>query len=288
MDYQNGEVISGHLVVYQPLNAISVEVNTTAVIPCVSSEHTDNGLQIYWFQRKWIYNERPLLVKSCVIDNNTHKYICKYDKGFSELAISNSQHNDSGVYFCALNYVDHYIFGNGSYLNSGDKSTPKSSVHILALLQPPSTYSLLQLTCVVHEARDTVHITWNVSGRQHRGRTISKMESNGTWTIMNFISLPGDNWNNIEKVTCEVWLGSSPISVHWVITEKEEIHDCQIFLKPVAISGILLLLTFSVHLIRTFKLTGTKSEVPMDDDTVTKDEIVYTELNMKNLTKHRN
>ncbi|KAM4013527.1 uncharacterized protein ACNLHF_003609 [Anomaloglossus baeobatrachus] len=286
------QVITGHLVLYQPPNVISAEVNSTAVIPCVSREDSDQGHQIAWYQRKWILDERPLLVKSCSSDNDRHKYTCKYEKGISKLSISNGQPNDSGVYFCAFMFVDNYIFGNGSYLNVGDRSTSRNSIHILSSLQPLRTHSFIQLACVVHEARDTIHITWNISRRQHRGRTISKRESNGIRTIMNFISLPGDNWNPGQKIICEVWILSSPIGVHWVIPEKAEIHGylthkCQAFLIPVLISGMLLLLTLSLHLIRTFKLKGTKGQVSMDNDALPQAEIVYTELNMAHLTRHR-
>ncbi|XP_069584653.1 uncharacterized protein [Ranitomeya imitator] len=171
-------------------------------------------------------------------------------------------------------------------------TTRNSSVRILAPLQPLNTHSLLQLACVVHEAHDTVYITWNISGRQHNGQTISKKESSRTWAIINFISLPGDQWNHGEKVTCEVWLSLSPSSVNWVIPKKEKMygyltHKCQDFLIPVVIAGILLLLTLSGHLIKIFKLRGTKVQVSKNNDIVTKDDVFYTELNTTYLTRHR-
>ncbi|XP_073423167.1 uncharacterized protein [Dendrobates tinctorius] len=286
------QVIPGQLVMYQPLNVIAVEVNTTAVIPCVSSENSDEGRQISWFRREWIFDARPLFLISCLIYNNKQKYTCKYDKGISQLYLSNGQTNDSGDYFCAFIFVDNYIFGNGTYLNVGDRSTSGSSICILAPLPPPRAHSSLQLACVVHEAHDTVYINWNISGRQHKGRTIYKKELSRTWVIMNFISLPEEHWSHGDKVTCEVWLSSSPSSVNWVVPKKEKMygyltHICQDFLIPVGIAGILLLLTLSVHLIKIFKLTGTKTEVSKDNDIVTKDEIVYTELNTTYLTRHR-
>ncbi|KAM4013686.1 uncharacterized protein ACNLHF_003748 isoform 1-T2 [Anomaloglossus baeobatrachus] len=139
-----------------------------------------------------------------------------------------------------------------------DKSTSRTSVHILGHLHTRDPHSSLHLACVVLAARTTIPLYWNISGTHYKGQIISKEESDGTWTIINFISLlKEDNRSYEEKVICEVWLQSSPNRVHWENSEKDELHGffaskCQVFWIRVTITGILLFLALSLHIILTF------------------------------------
>ncbi|XP_071970170.1 uncharacterized protein [Engystomops pustulosus] len=273
------QVIPGHPVLYQPLEVVSIEVNSTATIPCVSSEDTDRGHQISWYRRKWISNGSLRRVTGCITNNERQKYTCSYTAGRTVLLISNVQTKDSGAYFCTfLNSLSN-IIGNGTYLSVGDRSTSRSSVHLLTPLQPAITPSSLLLACVVQKVCDSVHITWNISGKPHKGFMSSKKEPDGTWTFMNFISLSKDAWKHGEMVSCEVWLHSSPSSVSWIITEKKVYGDsnssCQSFWIPVVTIGILYLLALAIHLIRSY-ITGPKTHVPKGSET--QDDIVYSEL----------
>ncbi|XP_040268175.1 uncharacterized protein LOC120982230 [Bufo bufo] len=255
--------ITVEMVLYQPQNIVSVKVNRTAVITCVSSEYLDAGLKISWYHRKWGSSEAPVLVKSCYSDDDPHKYVCKNEKYKAWLEIHNVQITDSGVYYCMLTYIPYFPeFSNGTKLNVGEKSTSRSYIHILGHLQPQHPHSSLYLACVVLAAHNTVHLYWNISGTYHKGQIISREEPDGTWTVVNFISLPKDNSNHKEKVTCEVWINSSPTSVHWInspptsVLGKGDLYGyspskCQSFLRTLVIIGILLLLTLTILLTRT-------------------------------------
>ncbi|XP_044127360.1 uncharacterized protein LOC122921446 [Bufo gargarizans] len=281
--------ITGEMVLYQPQDIVSVEVNRTAVITCVSSAKSIVQ-KFSWYRKS---NKDLVRVKSCTRDNDPHKYGCKNENYTASLEIYNVQITNSGVYYC-MNYYTRFSlkFGNGTYLNVGDNSTSRSSIHILGHLYPLHPNSSLDLTCVVLVAHNTVHLHWNISGTYYKGRIICKEESDGTWTLMNFISLPKNSWRHGEKMTCEVWINSSPTSVHWEIPEKDELngyaYNCQSFLIPVVTSGTLLLFMLSVHLIRTLKPIGNKTQELTARNNMMEDEIVYSELNINQFSKFKN
>ncbi|XP_040268171.1 uncharacterized protein LOC120982227 isoform X1 [Bufo bufo] len=279
--------ITVEIVLYQPQNIVSVEVNRTAVITCVSSEVLDAGLKISWYHRKWRSSEAPILVKSCSSDDDPQKYVCKNEKYKAWLEIHNVQITDSGVYYCMHKHIPYFPqFGNETKLNVRDKSTSRSSIHILGHLQPQHYNSSLLLACVVLVAQNTVHLHWNISGTYYKGQIISREKSNGTWTVINFISLPKDNWDHGDRVTCEAWITSSPTSVHWEIPGQDESNGyvaskCQDFMIPVVTAGTLLVLTLLIHLSRTIKL----SDKTAHKDPVMEDQIAYAELNINRLTR---
>ncbi|KAM4013523.1 uncharacterized protein ACNLHF_003605 [Anomaloglossus baeobatrachus] len=252
--------ITGQLVLYQPQSIVSTKVNGTAVITCKSDEDLDTGNKFSWYHRKWRSSEAPVRVKSCT--TNTHKYVCKNEKHVASLEIYNVQTNDSGVYYCRYIYsMDSLRFGNGTNLSVGDKSSSRTSVHILGNLQTLHPNRSFHLACIVLKAHNTVHLYWNISGTHHKGRIISKEESDGTWTVMSFISRPKHNQSQWDKVTCQVWIKLFPSSVQWEIEEQGKIHEnfiskCEYFLIPMVTTGILLVLILSIQFIRMLKLTG--------------------------------
>ncbi|KAM3920481.1 uncharacterized protein RB166_014914 [Leptodactylus fuscus] len=248
--------ITGSMYLYQPQNIVSVDVNGSAVITCLSSEALDSNYKVSWYHRKWRSSDDLLHVKSCGRDNDPHKYVCNHKQGIASLEISNVQTDDSGVYYCVYTYsfLDRK-FGNGTNL------------HVGAL-----------------GAHNTVHLYWNISGTYHKGRIISKEEPDGTWTVMNIISLHKDNWNHREKVTCEAWITSFPTHVHWEIPDKGELHPsskCQSYLIALVTAGTLLTLILLLHLMRTMKLTDNETH----KDPLTEDAIAYAELNINNLNR---
>ncbi|XP_073498386.1 uncharacterized protein [Phyllobates terribilis] len=253
--------ITGRMVLYQPQNIVPVDVNDTAVITCVSSEDLENGNKISWLHRKWRSSEDLVRVKSCSTNNDTHKYVCKNEKYTASLEIYNVQTNDSGVYYCVYHYsLTLKEFGNGTNLIAGGRSSFRTSIHILGHLHNWNPLKALHLACVVLADNNTVHIYWNIPGLYHQGRIISREDSDGTWTIMNFISLPKDNRTHGEKITCEAWFNTSSFSVHMSLPDKDEfnvnvISKCQSFLIPVVTAGTLLVMTLLLHLSRTLKIT---------------------------------
>ncbi|XP_075050037.1 uncharacterized protein LOC142112089 isoform X2 [Mixophyes fleayi] len=279
------------MVLYQPQDIVYADVNGTTVISCESNESLEDKSKVSWYRKSWRTGEAPLRVKSCY--NGAHKYTCKNNKYKATLEIHNVQTNDSGVYFCTFLYgVNLLKYGNGTTLIAADSSTSRSSVHLLAPAQPPLPNTTLQLACMVRGARHTVHVTWNISGIHHMGRMISMEESGGTWTFLNLISLPRNTWDHGVHVTCEVWFNSSPVCVHWEISERGEIHSgftsiCQTYLIPALTSGLLLLLALSVHLIWTYKHSDNKTPGSNHKDTETEDGIVYSHLDMYYLTRGR-
>ncbi|XP_069806872.1 uncharacterized protein [Dendropsophus ebraccatus] len=283
--------IRSEMVLHQPQNTVSVDVNSPAVITCVSNEVLEIEDKISWVYRKWGSSETPVWVKSCTENDDTYKYGCKHERYKATLDIYNTQINDSGVYYCAYHYSPSFWkFGNGTNLNVKDTSTSRSSIHILGHRQPLHPHSSLLLVCVVRAAHNTVPLYWNISGTHHKGQIISEEQPNKTWTVMNFISLPSNTWKYGETVTCEVGLQSPPINVYWKIPEKGEhpgfvASRCHSFLIPVVAFGMFLLLIFSIHLIRTLTFADNKTQCLMGKNTASKDEIVYTELNMSRLNK---
>ncbi|XP_069601682.1 uncharacterized protein [Ranitomeya imitator] len=267
-----------------------MDVNGMAVITCVSNEDLDIITKTSWYHRKWRSSEAPIRVKSCSTDNDTHKYVCKQDKYTASLEIYHVQTNDSGFYYCAYCYSSCLDkFGNGTNLIVGDRSTFRTSVHILSHLHPWNHHRSLHLACVVLSAHNTVHVYWNISGIYHKGRIISREKPNGSWTIMNVISLPKDNWKHGEKMTCEAWFNTSSFSIQGSVPDKYEISEnvtskCQSFLIPVVTAGILLVMTLLLHLSRTLKLTENKTP----KKPVTENEIVYSELNINHLSGLKN
>ncbi|XP_056408687.1 uncharacterized protein LOC130313979 [Hyla sarda] len=281
--------ITGQIVLHEPQNIVSMDVNGTAVITCVSNENSFGPL-FSWYHKKWGSIKDIVRVKSCINDNDTHKYACKHEKNATTLEIYNVQINDSGVYYCR--YHNRLKFGNGTCLNVEDVSTSNSSIYIVSHVQPSHPDNSLQMACVVLGAHNAVNLSWNISGTYHKGHTISKEGSDGTWTVLNFISLPKDNWHHGVKGICEAWIKSSPISVHWEISGQGEIHGCvackcENFRIPVVTAGILLLLILSIHLICTLRLTDNKTPCVMEKNIVIEDEVTYSELNINNLTRFK-
>ncbi|XP_069807052.1 uncharacterized protein [Dendropsophus ebraccatus] len=266
--------ITSEMVLHQPQSTVSIDVNSPAVITCVSNEVLEIEVKISWLYRRQRSSESPVWVKSCTENDDTYKYGCKHERYKATLEIYNTQMNDSGVYYCAYHYSPSFWkFGNGTNLNVRETSTCRRSIHILGHPQPLHPHSSLHMVCVVLAAHNTAQLYWNISGTHHKGWVISEEQPDKTWTVMNFISLPSNTWRYGETVTCEIWSQSPPFNVHWKITEKGKqpgyaTSKCQRFLiRMIITAGILLLLTISVHLMRTLKLKDSNKEpIPMIND----------------------
>ncbi|XP_040268173.1 uncharacterized protein LOC120982227 isoform X3 [Bufo bufo] len=147
--------ITVEIVLYQPQNIVSVEVNRTAVITCVSSEVLDAGLKISWYHRKWRSSEAPILVKSCSSDDDPQKYVCKNEKYKAWLEIHNVQITDSGVYYCMHKHIPYFPqFGNETKLNVRDESNGYVASKCQDFMIPVVTAgTLLVLTLLIHLSR---------------------------------------------------------------------------------------------------------------------------------------
>ncbi|XP_073422752.1 uncharacterized protein [Dendrobates tinctorius] len=283
-------VIKIPMALYQPVDVMFVDVETTAELSCVSSEHLEAGTGISWYRKSWRTGGNISLVKSCALDNGQNKYVCSNRPYTATLQIRNTQTSDSGDYICT-SHIDN-IIGNGTALVVRDKTTSGIFVHLLNPHQHPHLNNHLSsiLACVVHNVPHAIYITWNVSGRFSEGKMTSIQRSYGRWTFMNIISLPKGTLKTGGQVTCEVQFNSSTIVVvHWQNTGKHWNNfasDCQNYLMPVVTLGLVLLLTLFSHLIWIYKRSDKFSNIPTDKNR-SQDEITYAQLNMYELNKGR-
>ncbi|XP_040188803.1 uncharacterized protein LOC120920664 [Rana temporaria] len=248
------KVAIAQVVLYQPQNTVSVGIGATAVILCTSSDSLDEGTGITWHVRRRT-DKAHLRVKSCLADNDQHKYICKSENHQARLEIYNVSLEDSGVYYCMFSYTAVLrVLGNGTTLIVEDTSAIHS-IHLLASAMASDHKVPTQLVCIVSGALHTVHVTWNISGRHLKGKLTSVEELGGIWTTQNLLSLPQNTWNYGDHATCEVWFSFSPIQTHWSVQKKGHvcITEYPSYVRYVLILMALLMFIFTVHLSWTYK-----------------------------------
>ncbi|XP_069601680.1 uncharacterized protein [Ranitomeya imitator] len=247
-------VVAIPMVVYQPVDVMYVDVETTAELTCESSEPLESGTGISWYRKSWRTGGNISLVKSCAKDNGQNKYVCNNSHNTTTLLIRNTQTSDSGDYICA-SY--HNNFGNGTALVVGERSTCEGSVHLLTPIQQPFPIRTVQLACVVHGVHHAVHITWIISGIHSKGKITSIQRSDGTRIFMNMISLPREEWNHDDWVICKVWLSSIRVLVHLEIpiedAQKTFVSACSLYLRSVLTAIVLVICMVAVHLSHTYK-----------------------------------
>ncbi|XP_073493781.1 Ig heavy chain Mem5-like [Phyllobates terribilis] len=196
----------------QPEDVVFADPGNSVDLTCFSN--TTQGTRLTtWYRRR----ERDLWT---VINNNSQNVPSRSEENISHLVIDNVTSQDSGRYYCAGFNGKTQVFNKAMTLITAGISTSSSSIHLLKPHNATTHPFLIPLTCVVHAASPQVYVIWNISGTHIRGRMIFWEKPNGTWTILNSISLTGDTLKNDKKVTCEVWFTSTPISVHWEISQR--------------------------------------------------------------------
>ncbi|XP_073474075.1 uncharacterized protein [Aquarana catesbeiana] len=246
-----------NLTSYHPENTLFVDEKSTANIFCHSGITLDTGSAITWFRRTLKIGEPPQIICSWLNSMSVPKYNCDIAGNSARLNIHDVQSQDSGVYYCTVL--------RRSILNAFDLTTliarsncrSPVSVYLLAPAEIPHDYvTTVQLACLVQKAYHSIYIRWNISGAYYMGRMSSTKELNGTWTFLNYISLPVDK----QSAACEVWLGSSFVSFTWnkskqVPTLPASTPRLQMFsfcVRFVLVVCILLTLVIFVHLSSTY------------------------------------
>ncbi|KAM5129370.1 uncharacterized protein ACMZJ9_019875 [Mantella aurantiaca] len=243
------------IVLYQPQSTVSVNISATAVILCASNDSLDTGTGITWHLWKRTA-QAPLRVKSCLADNDRHKYVCKLENHQASLKIYNVSLEDSGLYYCMFSYTSVLrVIGNGTALIVEDNLAIHSSIHLLVPAQVSNLKAPTQLVCIISAALSTVHVTWNISGRHLNGRLTSMEGPNGTWNVQNLLSLPQDTRNYGDHATCEVWFSSSPVQAHWLILKQGHVCTTEVsfYVRCALILMALLMFIFIVHVSWTYK-----------------------------------
>ncbi|XP_040187929.1 uncharacterized protein LOC120920081 [Rana temporaria] len=211
------------IVLYQPQNIIFVPAGGSVDISCISNTTSvlNDLSKIFWYRKTWKDGDMLTRVASCVtMGPQTNP--CRQDTSGFTITLYNIQAEDSGMYYCSHLHLRSLFFANGTTLIiTGDNSDGINIGYLMITSQQPTPNSTIQLACVVR-ALHTGHVTWNISGTRHMGRRTSVKLSNGTWNILNLLSLSRDTWDYGDTVTCEVWFSSSIVQIHWTIPHKVE------------------------------------------------------------------
>ncbi|XP_077320452.1 uncharacterized protein LOC143942906 isoform X2 [Lithobates pipiens] len=179
-------------------------------------------------------------------------------------------------------------------LISGDNSNTNNIGYLLITSQQPTPNSTIQLACIARTSLDKGHVTWNISGTRHTGRRTSTKLLDGTWTLLNLLTLPRDSWNYGNNVTCEVWFSSSRIEIHGTIPHRgvknKSFGACYSWLSSVITIALLLVGAAYVHLTwmkRKSVNTSQKLNACRSWDFKDEGEIVYAELNPHILSENQ-
>ncbi|XP_077319514.1 uncharacterized protein LOC143942086 [Lithobates pipiens] len=208
--------------------------------------------RIFWYRKTRRDGNMLTRVASCATMSE-QTYSCRVVTNGYTITLSNIQPEDSGMYYCLCFHIRALFFANGTMLIAGDNSDANTIGYLLITAQQPTPNSTIQLACIARTSLDKGHVTWNISGTYHMGRRASMKLHDGTWMLLNLLSLSRDTWDYGDHVTCEVWFSSSPVQIHGTIPHIATVHgkffsNCPSYLRYVASSIVLLIFFLTIHL----------------------------------------
>nr|2OP4_L Chain L, Murine Antibody Fab RS2-1G9 Lambda Light Chain [Mus musculus] len=124
------------------------------------------------------------------------------------LTITGAQTEDESVYFCALWYSNHWVFGGGTKLTV--LGQPKSSPSVT--LFPPSSEELetnkATLVCTITDFYPgVVTVDWKVDGTpvtQGMETTQPSKQSNNKYMASSYLTLTAGAWERHSSYSCQV------------------------------------------------------------------------------------
>ncbi|XP_071970172.1 uncharacterized protein [Engystomops pustulosus] len=267
------QVFFTRLLTYHPEDVVFVDRGNSLNLTCVSNA-TNGTRLVTWYRRtehhKWTE-----------VKNHSQKS-SRPKANISYLVVDNFTAENSGRYFCSVFETQFQVFNNATTVISADILVSNATIHLLTPLERTTHSFPMPLACVVHTASQHVYVNWNISGIHIKGRTISLKTPNGTWTIINSILLPGNTWQKGERVICEAWFNSTPISAYWEIPQKVgTLSSCPAWVKMSLLCGVILMLASFAYVIykhleqiRTQKIHNKSHESGREEI----DNLIYTEL----------
>nr|1NJ9_A Chain A, immunoglobulin variable chain [Mus musculus]1NJ9_L Chain L, immunoglobulin variable chain [Mus musculus] len=124
------------------------------------------------------------------------------------LTITGAQTEDEAIYFCALWYSNHWVFGGGTKLTV--LGQPKSSPSVT--LFPPSSEELetnkATLVCTITDFYPgVVTVDWKVDGTpvtQGMETTQPSKQSNNKYMASSYLTLTAREWERHSSYSCQV------------------------------------------------------------------------------------
>nr|1PG7_W Chain W, murine antibody 6A6 Fab fragment [Mus musculus]1PG7_Y Chain Y, murine antibody 6A6 Fab fragment [Mus musculus] len=124
------------------------------------------------------------------------------------LTITGAQTEDEAIYFCALWYSNHWVFGGGTKLTV--LGQPKSSPSVN--LFPPSSEELktkkATLVCTITEFYPgAVRVDWKADGTpvtQGDETTQPSKQSNNKYMASSYLTLTAEAWESHSSYSCHV------------------------------------------------------------------------------------
>nr|7LFA_D Chain D, Fab 3B6 light chain [Homo sapiens]7LFA_L Chain L, Fab 3B6 light chain [Homo sapiens] len=124
------------------------------------------------------------------------------------LIITGAQTEDEAIYFCALWYSDHWVFGGGTKLTV--LGQPKAAPSVT--LFPPSSEELqankATLVCLISDFYPgAVTVAWKADSSPVKAgveTTTPSKQSNNKYAASSYLSLTPEQWKSHKSYSCQV------------------------------------------------------------------------------------